>query len=106
MASLKAFTPLAAVSVTAAAGSSAVGSIGTSGDALRVVNTTNGVAYLKFGVANTVAASIAAGGWDIAMASGSTGVFTVPGVTWVAVILSVGATSGPVLFMRGEGMGG
>ena len=103
MAVNQALAPSGVVSITASTTVARAALVGV-GDALMISNTTNGVAFVKFGTDNTVAATTAAGGADCIVPPVMQTIFTVPdGVTWAAVILASGATTGPVFFTRGVG---
>lgn len=104
MATLGAFSPKGIVVVAATAGASVTAHLTGEGDGLLIQNSTNGIAYVKVGTAATVAATTAAGGYDVVVLPGSRILVTFPPfVTYAAVILGAGATAGPVFLSRGLG---
>jgi aspartate 1-decarboxylase len=92
-------------SVTIAASTSAAAGVlpNTSTNSVQIANTTNGWAFVNFGVSGNVTAATVAAGYPVA--PGAVVVVTVDDeVNGASVILAAGSTSGSVIFTCGSGL--
>jgi hypothetical protein len=93
-----------AASTSAATNSVAFsGSLNNQAVQIQIANTTNGWAYVNFGVVGNVTAATVAAGYPVA--PGAVVVVSVAEeVSAASVILASGSTAGNVIFTRGEGL--
>lgn len=81
---------VSATTVTASA------TVGATSDAVRIVNASGAIAFIRIGNATATSA-------DMPMLNGTVEVFNKGAVTTIGVILASGAAGGPVYFTEGDG---